>query len=769
MAEPNYFKVIRPSTASGSITVKFAPGAGQSTFRVQYRMDGAGDWTQCVGTAVTVSAGHYCEFKGTNDVFYYSSTDWLQLQFTFGRTGSGAVELAGDITTLLNETGGITDLTGRDSCFKAFISFAGTKGTLKLDNLILPSTTLAKSCYEQMFYAVTSPMVHGENDEAGGKIELPAATLAEDSYKNMFLNTQMSYVKAAVKSDELGDTKSYHWLNDIAEAGTFESTDPEFDTSITRSGSTIPEGWTITKPVVIDYLKITCPETNKADISVKFNRSVVAPQAVIEACDSESDNWTTIINTVHLVSPGKTLKIRGAATNTHIGSSPNNKVGCIRCEIASQHDGEEVKIHGDITVLLNGEGGLLDLSDATRQQAFACLFQWTSTTTVEVDCSELKMTSTTLGTQSYAKMFSGLGSTLVKAPTLPAADFTSTSAYDSMFDGCSSLNYLKAAIPSNLLVQAVTQNWLNGVSPVGTFESTDPDFAVPAVRDGTTIPAGWTIKIPVVGFFLQSKKVQDLYINGKQVAELYLNGKKVDFTPPEPPEPDPKLTNFRITNIGNATDNPDDSWIVRVYLPSECDMKVYHSDSGMTEVLTAGEPTNLTLPYGEYLEFEGDNQHGLYPDDDFVNITCSEDGSYEASGQLSSLAMQDTKEVGYSFEGLFSSNGGLTKADNLVIPDGYDGTTETFQSMFHNCTKLVKGPENIPYASGMNMFYQMFNGCSSLTSVGVDWTQWPSASDGTKNWLAYVSAAGTFKCPAALTIPSRDENGVPSGWTIQNA
>lgn len=541
MAEPNYFKVIRPSTATGSVTVKFAVGIGQSTFQVQYRMDGAGDWTQCVGVAVTVSAGHYCEFKGSNSVFYYSSEDNLQCQFSFGRTGSGNFEIAGDITTLLNGTGGLTSLAGHDYCFRGFFKYADSKGKMKIDNLLLPSTVLSKGCYQELFNNCTGSMGHGDDYADGGMITLPATTLAEDAYKDMFTDTQLVYVKASAASNQLNATNSAGWLDVASESGTFESTDPDFDTSIQRSADTVPSGWTITKPVVIDYLKITCPETNKADIAVTFRRIAVAKTAVIEACDSESDDWTSIINTVHSVAPGKTLKIRGAATNTRLGGNPNNKSNSIRCEISSQHDGEEVKIHGDITVLLNGEGGLLDLSGSTRQQAFTNLFQWTSTTTIEVDCSELKMTSTTLGTQSYTKMFSGLGSTLVKAPYLPAANFESTSAYDSMFNRCSSLNYLKAAIPSNLLVQAVTWDWLTGVSPIGTFESTDPDFAVPAVRDGTTIPAGWTIKIPVVGFFLRSKKVQDLYINGKQVAELYINGKKVDFTPPEPPGPDPKL------------------------------------------------------------------------------------------------------------------------------------------------------------------------------------------------------------------------------------
>lgn len=379
------------------------------------------------------------------------------------------------------------------------------------------------------------------------------------------------------------------------------------------------------------------------------------------------------------------------------------------------------------------------------------------------------MTSTTLATSCYYNLFAGIASALVKAPYLPAETLT-TNAYQFMFNRCISIDYIKAAAGSDQLNATNSSGWLNGVAQTGVFHSTNPDFDEDIERGINTVPFGWTIRLPLVGFYLNEKKVNFLFINGKQVAELYLNGKKVGYEAPEPPGPDPKLTNFRITNIGNATDNPDDTWAVKVKLPSQCDMTVYHSDSGSESALTPGQTTTLTLPYGEYLEFWGNNEHGLYPIDNYTNIICPEGGSYEASGQLSSLAMQDAKE-GYSFEQLFSGSKGLTKADNLVIPDGYDGTTETFSTMFYNCSNLVKGPENIPYASGMYMFYQLFKGCSSLTSVGVDWTQWPAATSGTdetKYWLDGVAAAGTFKCPAALTIPSRDANGVPEGWTIQH-
>lgn len=89
--------------------------------------------------------------------------------------------------------------------------------------------------------------------------------------------------------------------------------------------------------------------------------------------------------------------------------------------------------------------------------------------------------------------------------------------------------------------------------------------------------------------------------------------------------------------------------------------------------------------------------------------------------------------------------------------------------MFGGCYNLKNGPEDIPYANGEDTFKDMFSGCFALKSAGVKWTTWPyySGSLATSGWLADTTA-GTFKCPAALTIPERSDGGVPESWTIQH-
>lgn len=383
-----------------------------------------------------------------------------------------------------------------------------------------------------------------------------------------------------------------------------------------------------------------------------------------------------------------------------------------------------------------------------------------------------ELSATTLSSNCYTSMFRDCSS-LTQAPELPATSVVS-SCYSNMFNGCTSLNSVTAAISSeDLALGTYTNSWLNGVASEGTYTYLDPDFDPNSITRGVdTVPTGWIIAAPhaQTEFYLAGDLVKTFALNGKYVKTLYINGNQVLFNGEIGPTP--RNTNFRLTNIGNSTDYPSDTWRVEIHMPTECDMQVYHSDSGETTSLTAGDNI-ITLPYGEYLEFEGDNQHGLYPDDDYFHIVCPSSGAYEASGKLKTLAQYDTKE-GHSFYALFSGNGGLRKADRLTIPTGYNGSESAFESMFSGCTNLTSAPDTIPPNNGKNCYKGMFNGCANLNSVGVRWTEWPSAIGAeteicTTGWMTNAGTSATnptFKCPSTLVIADRDNDFVPSNFTI---
>lgn len=95
--------------------------------------------------------------------------------------------------------------------------------------------------------------------------------------------------------------------------------------------------------------------------------------------------------------------------------------------------------------------------------------------------------ATVLEQQCYYYMFERCTS-LTQAPELPATDLN-TMCYSNMFNGCTQLNYIKALF--TMADGEFIGNWLNGVSPTGTFiKSKDATWT----KEQAGIPSGWTVE-----------------------------------------------------------------------------------------------------------------------------------------------------------------------------------------------------------------------------------------------------------------------------------
>lgn len=119
------------------------------------------------------------------------------------------------------------------------------------------------------------------------------------------------------------------------------------------------------------------------------------------------------------------------------------------------------------------------------------------------------------------------------------------------------------------------------------------------------------------------------------------------------------------------------------------------------------------------------------------------------------------------FANLFYDNGYLINARNLSLP----ATTLAnycYQSMFYNCTSLTTAPA-LPATTLADGCYQsMFEGCTHLASITCLATN-ISASVCTTNWVKNVAASGTFTKAASMSSWTTGVNGIPSGWTVQDA
>lgn len=154
-------------------------------------------------------------------------------------------KVGGDITTLLNAKGNVMALPAPEGegyyyrgVFEMF--FYNDIYLQDVSKLVLPSTTLAESCYARMFDGcdkiTTAPV-------------LPATVLVNKCYDNMFNGcSNLNYVEAYFSEwpQKTGGYSPYaateNWLNGVASTGTFKT--HEWVSNNSRyDGSTYPSGW----------------------------------------------------------------------------------------------------------------------------------------------------------------------------------------------------------------------------------------------------------------------------------------------------------------------------------------------------------------------------------------------------------------------------------------------------------------------------------------------------------------------------------------------
>ena len=91
-----------------------------------------------------------------------------------------------------------------------------------------------------------------------------------------------------------------------------------------------------------------------------------------------------------------------------------------------------------------------------------------------------------------------------------------------------------------------------------------------------------------------------------------------------------------------------------------------------------------------------------------------------------------------------------------------------YSSMFSHCTSLTTAPALPATTLTPYCYMVMFDDCPSLNNVTCLATN-ISASDCTTAWLRGVSATGTFKKNSSMSGWASGNNGIPTGWTVQNA
>ena len=165
----DYSKDYLTFVAKESGTFTFTP---QSDNVINYSTDNGTTWTE--GNSVEVNSGDKVMWKGEMTPFMAVSPEGIG---NFSSTGRFDVQ--GNIMSLLygDNFKGQTDLTGKGGAFYNLFASYNNSNVVNAENLILPATTLAQSCYQSMFFGCTSLTTAPQ---------LPATTLATGCYSHMF-------------------------------------------------------------------------------------------------------------------------------------------------------------------------------------------------------------------------------------------------------------------------------------------------------------------------------------------------------------------------------------------------------------------------------------------------------------------------------------------------------------------------------------------------------------------------------------------------------
>ena len=478
-------------------TINWTASNTAITKTIEYKLNN-GAWvsiTSNTGSSaptITVNSGDKIQFRGNNRQYgAFLKYNFLYNSFT-GATAS--FEAEGNIMSLIYR-----DDFKNNSTISSEYALAGLfRDCTKLvsaENLVLPATTLANYCYQQMFYGCTSLTIAPE---------LPATTLANTCYVNMFSNCT-SLTTAPVLH---ATTLAYGCYQNMFYGCTSLTIAPELPaTTLTDYcyGSMFSNCTSLTTAPVLHAT--TLAQSCYSYMFGGCTSLTVAPElpatTLVGGCYSQMFGGCTSLTTAPEL-PAETLAdscymymFDGCTKLTTAPKLPatnlaNNCYGSMFSNCTSLTTAPALPV---TTLARSCYSDMFDgcTSLTTAPALPATTLASSCYQNMFSNCTSLTtapaLPATTLVGGCYNGMFQGCSS-LTTAPELPAetlADY----CYAEMFADCSSLNYIKC-LATDISAYGCTDVWVMGVAPTGTFVK-NPDM-YDWTEDEQGIPAGWDIQ-----------------------------------------------------------------------------------------------------------------------------------------------------------------------------------------------------------------------------------------------------------------------------------
>ena len=388
-----------------------------------------------------------------------SSSNYINIRTT-DNSSVNNIQLSGNIMSLISGDLKSTSFYGLFEQFK-------TLGSVSEN--FLPATTLASSCYYNMFYNCSSLTTAPK---------LPATTLANYCYNSMFYGCTSLTTAPALPATTLAESCYFHMFQGC----TSLTTAPQLPaTTLTYLGySSMFFGCTSLT---------TAPQLPATTLAYGCYNSMfygctsltTAPQlpatTLAESCYFQMFGGCTSLTTAPAL-PATTLKnncykyMFQDCTSLTIAPELSTTTLAGYCY--------DSMFYGCTS--LTTAPSVLPATTLADSCYLSMFYNCSSLTTAPA------LPATTLQNNCYNRMFYGCSS-LTTAPELPATTLV-YDCYSSMFYGCSNLNYIKALFTTTPSV-SYTNSWMNGVASTGTFvKNHNATWNVTGLHG---IPSGWTV------------------------------------------------------------------------------------------------------------------------------------------------------------------------------------------------------------------------------------------------------------------------------------
>jgi hypothetical protein len=605
----------------------------------------------------------------------------------------------------------------------------------------LPAQELKNSCYGNMFYncssLVTAPTVLGTTLEAAccqsmftncillSKAPmLPATTLVTNCYQNMFLNCSSLNEITVLATDISATNCTTNWMKNVASNGTFHKASGMNDWPSGISG--IPSGWTVFEDAPV----------NPTEPS--FSYTVTEDRYWLAHFNLNSYEVTAS------VSPVEGGTVTGEGTYNHFES----------CTLtATANEG--------YTFVNWTENDTEVSTDATY------IFTVTGPRTLVANFSLNNYDITVEANPAEGGTATGAGN--YDHGTTATLGATANTGYH-FVNWTKNGNEVSTDNPFDLIV-TVAGNYVANFA-LNTYEVTataDPTeggtITGTGVYDhGTTATLTAT---PAQGYAF-SHWTND-YESEYFTIESLGDNNTITLTIPS------GVTSEEMTSVSYSFDKTtwttttidDDDQTISVTL--NANEKVYWKGIGSTMAIGTDEDSHSSFLSDGTFKVYG-NAMSLFHGDDFVGKT--NDNDYYMAGLFYGSEVVDAFNLALPittanscYRNLFY---GCSELESAPLLPATALSEYCYAYMFKNCTSLVKSP-TLPAATlDRNSYYQMFYGCSALNEVTCLATD-ISASNCLTNWVKNVASTGTFRKASGMTDWTAGANGIPSGWTVEEA